>query len=153
MLSQGGPRTQKSRSKDVLFFASTFRRFFLHFYLILGSLLEGFFVLIRSFFRDLVFNVCPKSFVDFPDFFRKGRTLADVYSTQGFIWSPYIDLFRKIRFFMKTCFENYTNIASLLRRFFINVYHLFGIDFRIDLFIDFSWKKIPKTAPKSIPKS
>ena len=82
----------------------------------------------------------------FSSFFRFslfGRTLGDTHSTRWNIWFPYIHGFRKRRFFMNILFEQYQIFGSSSDQHFVKVHYFFGIDFRTDLFIDFSWKMVP----------
>ena len=64
------------------------------------------------------------------------RTLKSTgfYKLSSFRGLKINEVFRKICFLMKTFFEKYQQLARCSHRFFV----FFGIDFRIDLFIDFS---------------
>ena len=50
-----------------------------------------------------------------------GRTLADTQSFRGFMWFPYIHLFRNICFSMKTCFEKHQSLLTWHKELWTNI--------------------------------
>ena len=49
---------------------------------------------------------------------------------------------------MNTFLKTHLKLASFSHRIFMKFHDFFGIDFRIDFFIDFSWKRLPKRLQK-----
>ena len=57
---------------------------------------------LRPFLRDFLWD-CSHLF----DVLPLRRTIAGTYSTEGFVWFPYMHLFRKLPFSLNTSFETY----------------------------------------------
>ena len=93
----------------------------------------------QVFFYIFSWTLCPMFLM-----FCFRRTLAETYSTRGIIWFSYIRLFQKIRFFVSTLFGKYQQFNQFPHIGFIEFHDFFSVYFRIDLFIDFNGKLLPK---------